>query len=179
MSSATFVSYDTQTLGNWHGVYGADGYFVVNDLQSIPEYASFSVQKQNGDWTWDADPTDPRALRTGSNSGRIASCWCKNHESFTFNIELNDGNPHPIELYALDWDSQVLDATANASLDSRTISNFINGIYLVWNVTSSVIINVNIVGGQILWSAAFSSTKSEPFSGAVMKRALEEVVWVR
>ena len=55
-----------------------------------------------------------------------------------------------VAVYALDWDNwhggrneriDVLDPTG-AVLDSRTISNFQNGVYLVWSVTGSVTIRV-------------------------------------
>jgi len=154
-SSAAFLSYDTTTQGNWHGVYGADGYSIANDSQSIPMYASFAVENQNGEWTWASGTTDPRALETAEDSGRIAACWYKNHDSFSFSINLNDGNSHQVEFYALDWDSrgraetiQVLDAATNALLDTRTISNFTNGLYVIWNISGNVIINVNVAAGD-------------------------------
>jgi hypothetical protein len=71
---ATFVSSDTSTEGSWHGIYGADGYSVANDSQSLPAYVSFAVQNQLN-YTWASTTTDPRALQTGSNTGRIASTW--------------------------------------------------------------------------------------------------------
>jgi len=56
---------------------------------------------------------------------------------------------HPVALYALDWDSlgrsetiQILDANTNAVLDTRTISNFSNGVYLIWNLYGNVTITV-------------------------------------
>jgi hypothetical protein len=153
-SSAAFLSYDTTTQGNWQGVYGSDGYSIANDSQSIPTYASFAVENQNGEWTWATGTTDPRALETAEDSGRIAACWYKNHDSFSFSINLNDGNTHQIEFYALDWDSQnrsetiqVLDAATNALLDTRTISNFTNGLWIAWNISGNVIINVNVATG--------------------------------
>jgi len=43
-AQATFVQLDTTTQGNWHGVYGADGYSRASYSQSIPLYASFAIQ---------------------------------------------------------------------------------------------------------------------------------------
>ena len=60
---ANFLSTDTTTQGSWHGVYGADGYLVVNDSQSLPAYSSFAVQNETNT-TWAATSTDPRALET-------------------------------------------------------------------------------------------------------------------
>jgi hypothetical protein len=149
---AKFVSSDTSTKGSWQGVYGADGYSVASDSQSIPRYASFAVQYQLN-YTWAASTADPRALQTGSGTGRIASTWY-NNTSFNFDVNFTDGNAHRFALYALDWDSntraetiQIVDADSNAVLDTRSISQFNNGIYLVWNISRHVKINVTRTGG--------------------------------
>src|SRR6266446_2704155 len=83
-AAATFVAADTSTQGNWRGVYGADGYSVANDSQSIPGYASLAVQDQLN-YTW-ASTTDARALQTGSGTGRIAATWYGN-STFSFRSE--------------------------------------------------------------------------------------------
>ena len=149
---ANFVAADTSTQGSWHGVYGADGYSIASDSQSIPSYATFAMQNQFS-YTWVPSTTDPRALQTGSGSGRIASTWY-NSGTFTFDVNLTDGNLHQFALYALDWDAngrtetiQVLDANTNAVLDTRTLSSFSNGTYLVWSISGHVKINVTWTGG--------------------------------
>ena len=149
---ANFVSSDTSTQGSWHGVYGADGYSVANDSQSLPAYASFTVQNQLN-YIWASTTTDPRALQTGSGTGRIAATWY-NNSTFNFDVNFTDGNTHRFALYALDWDSttrteiiQIVDANSNTVLDSRNISSFNAGIYLVWNISGHVKINVTQTGG--------------------------------
>ncbi|HYL96676.1 MAG TPA: protease pro-enzyme activation domain-containing protein [Terriglobales bacterium] len=148
---ASFVATDTVTQGSWHGVYGADGYSVANDSQSIPNYASFAVQNQ-ANWTYTSSTSDPRALQTGSNTGRIAAVWYGS--SFDFDMNFTDGNLHPFALYAVDWDArgrsetiQVVDANTNAVLDTRSLSNFSNGVYLLWRLSGHVKINVTVTGG--------------------------------
>jgi hypothetical protein len=158
---ANFTGTDTSTQGSWHGVYGADGYSVANDTQSLPSYASFAVQNQLNN-TWASSTTDPRALQTGSNTGRIAATWY-NSSTFTFDVNFTDGNTHRFALYALDWDSttraesvQIVDANSGAVLDTRNISLFNNGIYLVWNLSGHVKINVTrTAGGNAVISGAF------------------------
>ncbi|HEV3481366.1 MAG TPA: protease pro-enzyme activation domain-containing protein [Candidatus Acidoferrales bacterium] len=149
---ANFISSDANTEGSWHGVYGADGYSVANDSQSIPSYASFAVQNQLN-YTWAASTTDPRALQTGSDTGRIAATWY-NTSSFDFDVNFTDGKSHQFALYALDWDSagrsetvQILDANTEVVLDTRTISGFTNGTYLIWNISGHVKINITLTGG--------------------------------
>jgi uncharacterized membrane protein YkoI len=160
-SAANFVTADTNTEGSWHGVYGADGYSVANDSQSIPSYATFAVQNQSN-YTWAASTTDPRALQNGSNTGRIASTWYLSG-TFSFDVNLADGNAHQFALYAVDWDAsgrsetiQVVDANTGAVLDTRTLSNFNNGVYLVWNISGHVKINVTWnTGTNAVVSGAF------------------------
>jgi uncharacterized repeat protein (TIGR01451 family) len=149
---ANFVNMDTATEGSWHGVYGADGYSVANDTQSIPSYATFGLQNEQN-WTWAASTTDPRALQTGSGTGRIAAAWYLNG-TFTVDVNMTDGKLHQFALYAVDWDNngrvetvQVVDANTSSVLDTRSLSSFSNGVYLVWNVSGHVKINVTLNTG--------------------------------
>ena len=151
---ASFLKMDTTTQGSWPGVYGADGYAIAGDSQSIPSYATFSVQNQ-ANYTWVASTTDPRALITGNGSTRIAATWF-NNPTFTFNVNITDGNIHQLEVYTLDWDSsggtraetvQIVDANTNAVLSTAGISDFTGGIYLVWNVSGNIKINLTVTGG--------------------------------
>jgi hypothetical protein len=169
---ANFIHLDTGTSGSWHGIYGTDGYFVAQDSQIMPDYASFTVQ--NGDTSaWTTSTTDLRALETGSGSGRIASSWYS-FTGFNFDVNFSDGKLHQFALYALDWDNQgrsetvqIVDATTNAILDTRTISNFDNGTYAVWNVSGNVKINIApTVGPNAVISGAFfdPATSSGPES---------------
>jgi alpha-L-rhamnosidase len=133
-------------------VYGADGYSVANDTQSIPSYATFGLQNEQN-WTWAASTTDPRALQTGSGTGRIAAAWYLNG-TFTVDVNMTDGKLHQFALYAVDWDNngrvetvQVVDANTSSVLDTRSLSSFSNGVYLVWNVSGHVKINVTLNTG--------------------------------
>jgi hypothetical protein len=104
-------------------------------------------------YTWASSTTDPRALQTGTGTSRIASTWYLSG-TFTFDVNLTDGNPHQFALYALDWDAvgrtqtiQIVDANTNAVLDTRTLTGFNNGVYLVWNLSGHVKVNVIWTGG--------------------------------
>src|SRR5262249_45004693 len=46
--SAMFVSIDTTTQGSWQGVYGFDGYNVINDAITYPTYAQLTPNGQFG-----------------------------------------------------------------------------------------------------------------------------------
>ncbi len=150
---ASFVGTDTTTQGNWRSSYGGDGYDIPADTSAadpdLPSYAQVVVAGATpADWT--TSTTDPRALQDAANSGRIASGWFGG-STMTFDVDLTDGQPHELALYALDWDGygggrseriDVLDAASGAVLSTQTISSFGQGEYLSWTVTGHVTIVV-------------------------------------
>jgi len=161
-ASAIFTKMDAVPHGNWRGVYGGDGYAVSNDSQNVPSYATYGVQDQSS-WTWANGTSDPRALQCASCAGRIAATWYST-STFNFDINLTDGNTHQIALYAMDWDTymggraetiQVADANSNAVLDTRSISGFSGGVYLVWNVSGHVRISTTVNTGNAVISGVF------------------------
>ena len=165
-SSANFVKVDTATEGSWQGNYGSDGYALAGSTESIPPYATFAVASQL-DYTWVPDSSDPRALQMPGNTGRIAASWYSIHDAipptFSFDVNFTDGLSHQLALYALDWDVQgrvetisILDAASQTQLDSRSISSFTSGTYLIWNVTGHVKINFTLnVGPNSVISGVF------------------------
>ena len=167
--TAAFVKYDTSTEGTWSGVYGSTGYSLAQSVSSVPTSISFSVQGGSV-YTWANPTTDPRALQVPA-GGRIAATWTGG--KFAFDINFTDGNQHQLAVYALDWDSkgrsesiQINDSVGNL-LDSRTISNYENGEYLVWNVTGSIVVTISSVGGP---NAVISGAFFDPAGGAVASR---------
>ena len=151
-AAAAFVKYDTSTQGTWKGVYGSNGFAIANDSTNYPGYATV-VLAGEGDYTWDSPTTDVRALESGVTSGRIASTWYSS--GFTIDINLTDGNTHQVALYAVDWDNlgraesiRLTDAASGTVLDSRSISSFTNGEWVVWNLTGHVTVTVTQTGNQ-------------------------------
>ena len=72
----------------------------------------------------------------------------------TMDLDLTDGQAHQVTLYNLDYDSTVrsqridiLDGETEAVLDSRTVSGFHDGRYLVWEIRGHVKIKVTRTGG--------------------------------
>jgi len=145
-ATAAFVSSDTTTHGSWTGAYGADGYNVINDSVSYPAYAQVAAGGQL-DYTWAASTTDVRALQKAGATDRLAATWYG--DAFTVDVNLTDALTHRVALYAVDWDSttraqtiEIRDAATNALLDSRTMTGFNGGQYLVWNIKGHVIVRV-------------------------------------
>ena len=156
-TSASFVRLDSAVAGNWVGNYGADGYDVAQDSYAlIPSYAKVTFNNKIN-WLWADNLGGWIGVQQPENpSVRIAGQWC-NPVNFTIDVNLTDGNTHQIALYALDWDASnraqtvnVLNASTGAVLDSRSLpaGSFVNGTYLVWNVTGHVTFQVVNTGGR-------------------------------
>ncbi len=153
--AATFVATDTTTQGTWQGVYGNQGVVVVGDTQQLP--AGIQVTPSGaGGVVWAPTTADPRAPQKVSNSAdRIAACW---YAPTTFSIDVNitDGQAHRLALYLLDWDSQnrsevvtVADPATGVALDTRVVSGFVGGVYLVWTVRGHVVLGITDNAGSI------------------------------
>ncbi len=173
-AQASFVGSDTTTQGSWRVKYGADGFVIANDSQSLPSYDPTFAPAGQSNYTWAGSTNDPRALQNGANTGRIAATWFST-SSFSFDVNLTDGKMHQVALYAVDWDNyggraenvQILDAGTGTSLDQRSISQFVNGVYLIWSISGHVKINVVLTGGGnavvsgLFWGGA-STTQITP-----------------
>jgi hypothetical protein len=142
-NSATYVGTDSHTQGNWASEYGADGYFLPIFPAAQPSYVSSFAPQNASTWTWTSHTSDPRALATPGGGPAEAATWY-NTQTFSFDITLASGQTHQVALYAVDWDSQgrsetvqITDGDTNLALDTRSISSFVNGTYLVWRVVST------------------------------------------
>jgi hypothetical protein len=168
--TAAFVKTDSTTAGSWKGTYGADGFNVINDTASYPSYVAVTPSG-NALYTWASSTTDVRALqKASSTTDRIAACWYSG-SSFTVDLNFRDTSTHQVAVYLLDWDNyngrterlDILDAN-NTLLDSRAVSSFVNGQYLVWNLSGHVIVRItntnassNAVIGGLFFGAGGSS----------------------
>jgi len=120
---------------------------------------------------WSLPTTDVRALERVTASGNIASTLYSS-TSFTVDLAFTDGAPHTVAMYFLDWDGlnrtqtvQVLNANTGAVLDTRSLSHFSNGVYLVWTVTGHVTVKItNTAQPNAVLSGIFFG--SGPFTGA-------------
>ena len=186
-SSAVFVTSDTATQGTWKGVYGADGYILNGDSNVPPAYGTVAI---NSPWssTWAFSTNEVRALqKSASATDRIASAWGGGppNPDYDFDCSLTDGKTHRVALYGLDWDDnriegvQVVDAATGAVLDSRILSSFQNGIYLVWNVKGHVKLHVtsfadpnSAVSGIFFDSAPAAPSDLKAKAGAAGSKAI-------
>jgi uncharacterized protein (TIGR03437 family) len=111
-------------------------------------------------------------------ANRLAAMWYGS--SFTIDLNITDPAQHQVALYSLDWDAlgakqtvAVLDTNGNV-LDSRALSSFTGGVYLVWNVTGHVKLRVTpTVGSNALVSGLFfgAGVSPGPVSGVACSPA--------
>jgi uncharacterized protein (TIGR03437 family) len=153
VAKASFVKVDTTTKGGWKSVYGADGYNTIGDATKYPSFAQVSVTGSSS-LTWNPSTTDVRALEKANSTGRVAARWDAN-SFFMIELNLTDGQTHRVAIYGLDWDGNnrsqrvdVIDYATNTLIDTRTISQFNGGQYLVWDIRGRVKITVTKVGGK-------------------------------
>jgi hypothetical protein len=152
--TATFLSKDLTTSGNWRSAYGAEGSVIVGDAPSPLPFATVTPSGQIT-YVWASSTKDVRApWKRASTTDRVAGCW---HSASVFNIALNltDGLPHQVALYALDWDNlgggraqqvEILDSNG-AVLDTQNLSNYQTGQYLVWMLSGSLTIRITNTKG--------------------------------
>jgi len=161
-AAAAFIQTDATTQGNWKGVYGTNGQAIANDSTNYPSYAEVAMVNELS-YTWAGSTTDVRALQKAATTDRIASTWYSG-SSFDIYVNLTDGNWHEVAFYCLDWDGnnsraqtvEVLDADTGAVLDSRSLSAFSNGRYLIWNLKGHVKLRVTkTAGGNGVVSGVF------------------------
>jgi hypothetical protein len=152
-TSASLIKTDSTTQGSWKAVYGSDGYNVVGDSTQYPAYVNVNVAGASTT-VWSVPTSDVRALQRVTASASIAASLYS-FTSFTVDLNFSDGAPHTVAMYFLDWDGlnrtqtvQVLNAATGAVLDTRSLSNFSNGVYLVWTLAGHVTVKLTNTGPQ-------------------------------
>ena len=154
-SQVIFLGTDTTTAGNWPVRYGAGGYVIPNDVATTLDHTNVSFS-EFFNYTWAPLTSDPRALRTSPVATSGIASAVTNFFGRSFNINLNnyDTKPHTVSLYLLDWDTTsrsqtvtITDASTGELYDTRTFSNFRNGVYAAWQLRGNLTIKVTPTSG--------------------------------
>ena len=157
-NGAAFVKSDSTTVGGWKGIYGADGWLLAElpaNLVQLPSYLP-AFTAPPAVFTF-ADPTtDARGLqRPPAFTTRFAATWFDGN-ALTIELDFLDFQIHRVAAYFIDWDSmgrlqkiEILDnsQTPPRVLDTRSLSNFSGGQYLVWNLTGKVLLRITRTAG--------------------------------
>ncbi len=173
-TQATFVKLDANTLGNWKGVYGSEGYNVVGNADNYPSYVQVSFDGRS-DRIWSWSTTETRAsLKAASTTDRIAAA-AQSTNALTVNLDMADTNTHRFAMYFLDWERtgrvqrvEIIDAVTGAVLDTQTMSSFQEGKYLVWDIKGDVKVRLTHVSGGNANMQAFFFDKA-PAKGVRME----------
>jgi len=148
-----FVQEDSGTQGSWSPTYGQEGFFMPGANWSLP--FSIEVQSLGGlIYLWNDNTREARALaRTAGSQDRVASAWYSS-DKFTINVGFADQETHRVALYFLDWDktgrsqSVRVKNSSGDVIDERTISNFANGKYLVYDLKGHVSVEIKKITGN-------------------------------
>ncbi len=171
--SATFLTEDTTTRGNWIGAYGTEGYNDLGSAVSNPTYATITPAGQ-ALYTWATPPlTATQALQVPPpGTSRIAAAWYSS-TSFTVDVNVAAGHSYNLELYFLDYDARgrtetvtLSDPSTGTTLNSQSVSNFASGEYLVWTISGNVLITITRTAGvNAVLSGLFFDPAGSPPSG--------------
>jgi hypothetical protein len=172
VASASYVGLDLQTQGGWVGTYGTQGYDLVGDISSLPNYATV-VSSGASTYTWNSSTTATPALTNPSDTFGDAAAW-ESPTSFSLDVNLTDGQPHELSLYAVDFASQglteqvqILSAATGATLDTKTLWSFSGGEYLQWAVSGNIVIQVTkLTGPDAVLSGLFVDPPTTSFASA-------------
>ena len=154
-ATASYIGSDATTQGTWTGKYGNDGQILANSTHNPPTSYAVVTPSGNSNFTFTTTTADPRALQvTSGSSSRIASVYYS-ATSFTFDVNLTDGNPHKVSLYLCDWNSysraetiSILDAGTSNVLDTQSFTSFTGGVWAPWNIKGHVKIVVTYTAGD-------------------------------
>lgn len=132
MATATYKGRNFKTLGNWIGVFGTDGYYVIGgvdgttDSSSYPSYVSGFTVSGNSTHTWGS--SDSRMLQRVGGSGRTSKLW---YSGSSLNVTMAFSSAKLLTLYATSDDSNIRIVTFeirsnddNSLLDSRTFRDY-------------------------------------------------------
>ena len=158
-TSAVYVGADTTTKGAWQPTYGAKGYAIDSYGAQYPLFAQVAFTgtlDYNGGYS-----IDPSAVQVPA--GGLISAWYSIGPQFSIDLNLTDANPHQISFYFVDWGTAkrnqtitIRDASNNNILDTKTLSSFVDGTYLTWNITGHVTVTVRVnTGPNPVLSAMF------------------------
>lgn len=165
--SASLVRLDPSTQGTWTGLYGAQGYNVVDGGSSVPNYASMSITGSQPAYDW-SGVTGPQDLQVSPGSSTTVAACDYSSSSFTVNVNISDLIGHQVALYLLDGDDkgrtetvQAFNALTGAVLTpATTVSNFSGGVYLVYNMSGDV--NFVITNGSGSTNCVLSGVFFDP-----------------
>jgi hypothetical protein len=173
--AAAFIGEDTLTQGDWKPYYGAQGEFLAGDSFHNFDYSGHIERIIGGSIRrWSLPPIDLRAPEIYGSTNRILAAW-SNSQTVGFLVQFGDNLWHQLAIYCVDADRlgrkqqvSIVDQGNNSVLDSRLLTNFEEGKYLVWNVRGAVKVRVQCMGpADAVVNGIFLDPPSEPHTVAL------------
>jgi len=173
--AAQFINEDSNTSGNWGGVYGKDGFVLCDyngngiDKKSLPPYvASVNHFMIDGNGLpnsaiWTAGVADTRALAPDSSNqnprtaaGFFTDKNVSGRSTMTFTINAIGTRNYQVALYFVDWENlgrrlavEMFDAnTLDLVAPVKVVTNFYGGKYLVYTYNKSAKFRIDHVRGD-------------------------------
>jgi alpha-L-rhamnosidase len=166
---APFVKLDKETQGNWGGVYGKDGYALLNYhgkgkhqvtmpafcksmTYHMANHANLTLATQDARAPA-ADSSNAAARKVGLiHTGNPAAC----KQRFGIDIAVEDNSTYDLALYFVDWDksgmrlsAEIMDLETKELIGpTKYVGDSTNGAYLVYRVTGSCRVSVNHIRGR-------------------------------
>ena len=142
-----------------------------NNVPAVSPVLSSTTWFTSSQWKAWAYPTDdPRALDyPGLDTGIAAYWFALPGSNIVSDIEFTDGQTHQVAMYCTSWTNttwsqrvDILDAWDGTVLDTRTLTRFGSGIWLVWDITGHVQIRVTCLAGSAAVSGFFFGASAAP-----------------
>jgi hypothetical protein len=157
-SSARFIAVDEQTKGFWPLEYGAEGRWIATEAANFGTNVS-AIMNSPTEISWSLSD-DPRALVEGEGTNRVAAVWTA--APLTLNVSIPRGTPRKMALYFVDWsrtgaaqEVSIGDVNSGTNLDTRSVQEFGNGKYLVYDVEGNITISISSAQGAAVLSGIF------------------------
>ena len=159
---------DTGTQGAWKNNYGNDGWALAhkpNNFVGPPVYLKDLLAVFKDIEVTPVDPqADARGLQNPATLTNFAASWFK-AGSLDLYFPISDFEIHRIAIYCVDWDVnpiavqkfEIFDFShvPPLLLDTRTLSSFGDGIYLVWEFTGPIRVSATSDGAVAVISGIF------------------------
>lgn len=137
--TAEYVGTDSETSGNWQGVYGSQGYSVAGGDESLNGTTVERIGSEEKVWAEATD--DPRALTSGDS--RVAAADTSVLHQI-IDLDVGEGTKK-VSTYLLDWANEgsqtlveVIDPNTLKSLSAVLVNDYVNGKYVSFNVSGHV-----------------------------------------
>ncbi len=148
---AEFVELDTATSGDWRSRFGREGYKLEKLEAKLPAYVVLNETSGASPVVLQEATSDRRALTNAQGTLRSAAALVTPEKGGTlaYDLDLKDGLTHRIAFYMADWNREgmkqsvtVEDEAGQVLIEPRTIENFGDGVYYVFDAAGHVVVKV-------------------------------------